>query len=486
MLAFTMTKIMKLNLYILLILILVISCKEKQKTENISKQSSGINIQLDNIPILNDTLKLKRKGEFVTLTSSEPFISYKTKNNFRKQIINIDTRVTSANFNILDEDTIFLKVRYDFSNFKTFVLVKGDSAIINFKNGIPKLINRKHKKYDFKLLDFLEKNDTALGFKASFFKYKRMRNKTEREKVDKERQFIYSKKIHQIDSLKNLGQLSNNVYEYNRKYIFYMQQTKNEDIENAIRGNVDLHIDTYIPMIFKYIENNINEKTITTSSGFVQNSIESFDFVYNNKLFNDKTKEVLLFHFLKGIAENFSIKDFENKLSKFSEIVINKDLITELQNKYLIDLFELKKKTEDVYLIDANNKKNSLKEILAKNKGKLIFIDFWASWCAPCRKAIPDSKKMIQYYVDKKIVFIYISIDKNAKNWRKALQEENLGSFKNSYLSLNYPKAIFFKELELKSIPRYLLFDKNGKLIHKNAPSPNSSDIRKLIDKHLK
>ncbi len=62
---------------------------------------------------------------------------------------------------------------------------------------------------------------------------------------------------------------------------------------------------------------------------------------------------------------------------------------------------------------------------LAKGK-KVLLIDFWASWCAPCRKEIPNVKKQYELYKDKGFEVVSISIDQNEAAWRKALEQEQL------------------------------------------------------------
>ena len=114
-------------------------------------------------------------------------------------------------------------------------------------------------------------------------------------------------------------------------------------------------------------------------------------------------------------------------------------------------------KVPDFTVTDNAGKSVTLAE-LCQGK-KYILIDFWASWCNPCRKEIPNLKKLYKEYADKGFQIISISIDKKKADWEKALKEENL-EWPN-FLD-NGDVAIAYK---VKMIPTMYLIDTNGVMV---------------------
>ena len=117
-------------------------------------------------------------------------------------------------------------------------------------------------------------------------------------------------------------------------------------------------------------------------------------------------------------------------------------------------------KVPDFTVTDNAGKSFTLAE-LCQDK-KYILIDFWASWCNPCRKEIPNLKKLYKEYADKGFQIISVSIDKKKADWEKALKEENL-EWPN-FLD-NGDVAIAYK---VKMIPTMYLIDTNGVMVGEN------------------
>jgi hypothetical protein len=86
------------------------------------------------------------------------------------------------------------------------------------------------------------------------------------------------------------------------------------------------------------------------------------------------------------------------------------------------------------------------------------------------------------FYVDS-AYNVYLSLDEKFSNWEKAVGEEGLVN--DSYILLNQKEASLLKEINLKMIPRYLLYEKDGKLVNINAPGPDSEEIRSFLDEKL-
>lgn len=196
------------------------------------------------------------------------------------------------------------------------------------------------------------------------------------------------------------------------------------------------------------------------------------------------TKEVLLFDVLRlAFKENqeLALPIYESYLKDATHPVFKKYVIQNYQPQF--DVLKLDKSS----MINIKDKSQIYpwNEVINKNDSEILYIDFWASWCAPCRAEMPASKKLHDEYALKGINFLYVSIDDNVIAWEKASKQMRLTE-SESYLLPNSKQSEIAKKFKINSIPRYIIIDKNGKVINRDAPRPSDPKIRELFDTLLK
>ncbi|HRP57805.1 TlpA disulfide reductase family protein [Agriterribacter sp.] len=123
-----------------------------------------------------------------------------------------------------------------------------------------------------------------------------------------------------------------------------------------------------------------------------------------------------------------------------------------------------------------NGGSNSLTDF----RGKYVFIDIWATWCAICWDELSYLKKLEKKHEGKNIVFVSLSWDKVESEWRKTIEKENLTGVQLLAKGKDDP---FLKAFAVTGIPRYIFLDPDGKIIDYNAPRPSEKEkIQKLFN----
>lgn len=122
--------------------------------------------------------------------------------------------------------------------------------------------------------------------------------------------------------------------------------------------------------------------------------------------------------------------------------------------------------------------------LMAGFRGKYVFVDFWGSWCVPCLQETPFLKQLERKYGRDAVVFLTFSFDRETAEWRRAMFQRDFQELHN-YLLLEGTKTTLAKRYSIQTLPRYLLFDREGKVIHENAPSPRDTALQELLNKLL-
>lgn len=118
---------------------------------------------------------------------------------------------------------------------------------------------------------------------------------------------------------------------------------------------------------------------------------------------------------------------------------------------------------------EENNKLNSpqlneLNGLLAQHKGKVIYLDFWASWCVPCRKSFPWLNKIQKTYATKNFTIISINLDSD-----KALAKEFLHILPASFPVVYDKTGELAKKFKVKGMPSSYLINKEGKITKRHT-----------------
>lgn len=114
---------------------------------------------------------------------------------------------------------------------------------------------------------------------------------------------------------------------------------------------------------------------------------------------------------------------------------------------------------------------------LSSLKGKVVLIDFWASWCGPCRRSEPALKKLYEKYQPQGFEIYGISVDEDKFAWKTAIKQDKI-----NWLHVNDEKGEVASKWNVMFIPNTYLLDKTGKVV---AVNPSHEQLDALIQKLL-
>lgn len=201
-----------------------------------------------------------------------------------------------------------------------------------------------------------------------------------------------------------------------------------------------------------YRKQNLYRKIENQGDDRIKNIIRSFPknpaIVYLLSTLNlDKNTDYVLTELNKLIAVNSNNEE---------AVQLKKDILTKI---------ELSKSTQSGSAIKDFAYKGPNENVIALSslKGKYVIVDFWASWCGPCRKSIPKLKELYSEYKSKGLEILSVSIDTDDNAWRKALTEENMPWLQ--VLSPNKDKTL--KDFNIQGVPTLFLIDREGKIVEK-------------------
>jgi thiol-disulfide isomerase/thioredoxin len=347
-----------------------------------------------------------------------------------------------------------LELLADFSKKNPLQAIGIDSADFNYFNFINKQIRQYYKKENYLEKTRLKNIDSVLAYRKALSNYK----------------------MKLLDEYRHAHNMSDVYYRWLKSKYTYepfertiVENIKSDSLDESTvlkiieKGIADeyaaLHTVEYNDLIDFYIGyyNKKNSKPQMTLS-------DRFAVVADGNMLKGSTRDVYLTRYLASMIK-MPDSVYNPLFSKYDKIVRNKKMkqsVISRRNDY-VDVAQSSTLT-------ANSSAGSLSEIFGKYKGKVIYIDFWASWCLPCRAEMPNAAELKKNLKGKDIVFLYFGYNDKEKAWLKA--RDQLGVEGEHYL-LNEP---MMKKAEalfgIKTIPHYTIIDKNGSIVNKKAARP--------------
>ena len=196
---------------------------------------------------------------------------------------------------------------------------------------------------------------------------------------------------------------------------------------------------------------------------FVENNKDNIVGAYVLSRILYKTTEAELETITKGASGSFKTSVYNGLIDKYMEGLKRSSVGATYTN---------------LKMQDPEGKDVELSQYIGK--GKYVLVDFWATWCGPCRREMPALVEIYKEYKDKGFEIVGVSFDRNATSWKKGIED----------LDITWPQMSDLKGWQceassvyaIRSIPQTLLINPDGKIIAKNLTTEElSEELKKLL-----
>jgi thiol-disulfide isomerase/thioredoxin len=434
----------------------ILSCSKKEDKMGFSVLSGKLeNIDTDSIYVFNDEF---RKAIPVTNSEFSDTLNFKDAQYFTLKMGNESTQIfltptdslhVTVNGNEFDESLKYTGSSAEENNFLAADYLRDEVAMEHPEE----IYTLEPNAYKAKMAELKNESNNAL-------------EKTQASAIFKE----YQKKNNEAKYLSMLFQYPQAYQYFAGKSINlpvdFMKELDSYDLENEKDFVI---IPNYRDLVLMKISEKFSEAANMEDMDKIVSEVKS-------QKIKDELMKSMLYEISSTNPDSKSIYDLILKHSKNEKVVKN------TQEKYnAIQAILPGKPSPKFDYPDINGQNVKLDDL----KGKLVYVDVWATWCGPCIQEIPSLKKLEGDFHGKNVEFVSISIDvkKDFEKWKKMVNEKELKGIQ--LFADNDWKSTFVKSYAIDGIPRFILIDKAGNIIDSDAPRPSDPQIRELIKANL-
>ena len=407
-------------------------------------------------------------------------------------------KVIDVNTNGTFDDTLVIKE----GNF-TFYDTK-ESTAMYLDPGYRLDISLDGKEFD-ETLKYSGIGEKPNNFNASYFLFNE-KNAIDSEtykKMENQEYFDYELKTHaSLMKLLNESEIENEKFLENQADKFRFQMLNNlitklgEDyFAGKTKGIITQYMDSEIDKIdFKdsvlFASNNDYRYFLSSYfvAGLTSGDLKTLE-LYNEELLEMQKKSIVTT--LKRGISFYNIDKLDLYYQTYVKLAANDKDINRIKGKYeRIKTLKKGSPSPSFNYPDSSGKNISLESL----KGKLVYVDVWATWCGPCKAQIPFLKHLEEKYREEDIAFVSLSIDqlKNISKWKDMIVDKELEGIQ--IIADKAWRSKFVTDYVIEGIPRFILIDKDGNLMDPMAPRPAiyvegemqlNEEIQKIFDENI-
>jgi thiol-disulfide isomerase/thioredoxin len=266
--------------------------------------------------------------------------------------------------------------------------------------------------------------------------------------------------------------LSANQFSISEGYYEFMNDSDLNDINATISSNYDPYLSEYI--------NRFNIRNIGIASKMIDVAVT----VYLREPKGIK-RDIMLSRFMYKFIEQGYVEKLAPFVNKYTSAIDQPAI-----KSSIVKVYDAKMYQSANYTLAASIRINKRPEavadsvfnrILNKYPGKVIYVDFWATWCIPCREEMPNSKKLQVVLTGKDVVFVYLAFQSEEKIWKATIAD--MGLTGEHYLLEDKDFSALRSYFQFSGIPHYILVNKKGSVVDGDAKRPSDARLKPGIEK---